>query len=262
MRLLIRTSRWSIWARRLAVFALPILVLSVWLHRKGIIPSDTFTLFLSGVTILAIMALFTAMVAFARIWATGDQGWGHSFIGFVLGIITLSPVLIAVPNYLKYPALTDITTDIESVPKLSSAPFKQGVQEWQRAGYAEKVTLAYPSLGTRIYDLLPQQTWVEIEALADEQSWRITQKKNPLDQFTAGELSAVARSLFGYFDDVTIRVEPDFDGSRLDMRSASRYGNHDLGKNGRRIEKFLRQLDARIAAAQQRALAAGDDEDE
>lgn len=253
MRLLIRTSKWAIWARRLAIFVVPVLALSVWLHRKGVIPSDTFTMFLSATSILALVALVTSFIAMARIWQTGDRGWNQSLTGMILALIALTPLLLAIPKYQRFPALTDITTDIEDAPSLASAPVKSGLTQWQNSAYAGQVAKAFPSLGTRIYAMVPQDSWVEIEALADEQSWRITHKLEPQDRFSTGQLSAVVHSLFGFYDDLTIRVEPDIDGVRVDMRSASRYGDHDLGKNGQRIEKFLLALDARIEKAQQRA---------
>jgi hypothetical protein len=65
-----------------------------------------------------------------------------------------------------------------------------------------------------------------------------------------GMIQAVARTLaFGFPDDITIRVREDEDGARVDMRSASRIGTHDLGQNARRVRRFLADLDARIQAS-------------
>lgn len=255
MRLLIRTSRWAIWARRLATFAVPILALSVWLHRKGVIPSETFLLFLTAVSLLACAALIVALIATARIWQTGDRGWNHVLIAMFLSLIALSPALIALPSFLRYPALSDATTDIKSPPELPSAPAKNGDPAWQNADYADDLTDGFPTLATRIYDLPIEVCWAEIEALADQQSWRITQKQAPLDQFSTGQLSAVVRSWFGFYDDLTIILALESDGVHVDMRSASRFGEHDLGVNGRRIEKFLTALDNLIDRARQRGVA-------
>jgi uncharacterized protein (DUF1499 family) len=38
-------------------------------------------------------------------------------------------------------------------------------------------------------------------------------------------------------------VKPRTDGSRIDVRSASRIGSHDLGANARRITAFADEID-------------------
>jgi hypothetical protein len=52
--------------------------------------------------------------------------------------------------------------------------------------------------------------------------------------------------VFGFLDDVVIRLRDTPEGTRVDMRSASRIGEHDLGQNMRRITRFLRDLDAAL----------------
>lgn len=60
-------------------------------------------------------------------------------------------------------------------------------------------------------------------------------------------LHAVARTpLFGFPDDVVVRLRPEGNRTRLDMRSASRTGLHDLGQNARRIRGFLAALDTAL----------------
>lgn len=50
--------------------------------------------------------------------------------------------------------------------------------------------------------------------------------------------------LFGFKDDIVIRITPAGSGSRVDVRSASRVGRSDLGVNAKRIREFLRGLAA------------------
>jgi uncharacterized protein (DUF1499 family) len=47
---------------------------------------------------------------------------------------------------------------------------------------------------------------------------------------------------FGFKDDFVIRITPVQGGSRVDMRSASRVGQGDLGANARRIRAYLAAL--------------------
>jgi uncharacterized protein (DUF1499 family) len=48
---------------------------------------------------------------------------------------------------------------------------------------------------------------------------------------------------------VTVRVRPRADGARIDIRSASRLGTHDLGTNAKRIRAFLDEVSNLAIAA-------------
>ncbi|HEX3116956.1 MAG TPA: DUF1499 domain-containing protein, partial [Bradyrhizobium sp.] len=55
-----------------------------------------------------------------------------------------------------------------------------------------------------------------------------------------GRIEAVARTpIMGFREDVSIRVTPDGDGSRVDIRSASRYFESDLGSNASRVSRLI-----------------------
>jgi len=47
---------------------------------------------------------------------------------------------------------------------------------------------------------------------------------------------------FGFKDDIVVRVTPTAGGSRIDVRSVSRLGQGDLGKNAARIRTYLQRL--------------------
>jgi uncharacterized protein (DUF1499 family) len=75
-------------------------------------------------------------------------------------------------------------------------------------------------------------------------SWRIT-AADP----EAGTIEAVETSrLFGFQDDIVIRVRANADGSsRVDVRSKSRDGRGDLGVNAARIRAFVAALETAAA---------------
>ena len=51
----------------------------------------------------------------------------------------------------------------------------------------------------------------------------------------------------GFRDDVVVRVRPTSDGTRIDVRSASRYGRHDLGTNAQRVRALIEDIDTVLA---------------
>ena len=48
--------------------------------------------------------------------------------------------------------------------------------------------------------------------------------------------------IMGFREDVSIRVSPDDEDSRVDIRSASRYFESDLGSNAARVRKLIEDL--------------------
>jgi len=48
--------------------------------------------------------------------------------------------------------------------------------------------------------------------------------------------------------DAVVRMTDEGDATYVDMRSASQFGQHDLGDNARRIDDFLSDLDAAMLA--------------
>ena len=63
-------------------------------------------------------------------------------------------------------------------------------------------------------------------------------------------IEATAPTLvFAFPDRVVLRLRTEADGTRVDVRSTSAIGRHDLGQNARRISAFLAALDAALLAA-------------
>ena len=61
------------------------------------------------------------------------------------------------------------------------------------------------------------------------------------------EIRAVATTrLWRFKDDVTIRVDPEGEGSVVNIHSQSRIGKGDFGANARRIRQFQAELAARL----------------
>src|SRR5258705_8580391 len=58
-----------------------------------------------------------------------------------------------------------------------------------------------------------------------------------------GHIEAIAQTLImGFREDVSIRVTPDGEDSRVDIRSASRYFDADLGSNAARVSKLIEDI--------------------
>jgi uncharacterized protein (DUF1499 family) len=71
--------------------------------------------------------------------------------------------------------------------------------------------------------------------------------QRPEEPENVGRIEAVDSTLlFGFRQDIVIRIVPDGEGALVDMRSAARNGAHDLGANAERIRTFFSELDASL----------------
>lgn len=245
MRILIRTSKWAIWARRFGSLALPLAFLPVIMHREGLISSADFHVV--EITAMAIsgLALVLAIGAFVRLWITGDQGWGKAVLGLVFALICLVPFALVIGQALRSPPVSDVTTSYAAPPDLVSAP----ARPLPPAALRTAVAAAFPNARTRTYPIGPAQTYALVEQLVLEHGWQMRTRREPQTPLATGQVNAVATSLLGWRDEVAIRIRGTAAGSSVDMRSAALHGGPDLGANGRRIEGFLAALDERVTLA-------------
>lgn len=244
MRILIRTSKWAIWSRRVGSFALPVAILPIFMHRERLIETPTFHL-IEGIAIaVAALALVLALGAFLRLWITGDQGWGKAGLGLVFSLAVLAPVAFGLLVSLRYPGITDITTDPSEPPILIA-----GIEPPpQTPDLVARVRVAFPNAQTRTYPLDPMQLYAVAGALAQTQGWDIQLRRAPQSALDEGQINAVAMTLLGWRDEVSIRIRGEAEGSRVDVRSAGLSGIPDLGANGQRVEGFLIALDNEVTA--------------
>lgn len=107
--------------------------------------------------------------------------------------------------------------------------------EQQRRFYPEIVPVELEISVDRAYAIALQ--------LVHKRKWIVIDERAPQPPRRIGRIEAVARTpIMGFREDVSIRVVPDGDDSRVDMRSASRNFDSDLGSNAARIKKFIDDL--------------------
>jgi hypothetical protein len=245
VRILIRTSRWAIWARRLGSVAVPLVIISVLLHRFRLVTSDLFLVAAMAAGLVAMVAVLTALIALARLWQTGDQGWGRALAGLLFGTLSLVPYAWYGSLMLRYPAVTDIaTTDRRALPLL----FEPGIQAMPapRMLSAEARARTFPNVETRRYPLGLVPTFGLIRAMVDDAGWDARMLREPEPGMDRGQLNAQIVTLPGWREEVVIRVTGTLTTSVVDMRSASLNALHDFGSNGSRIEEFLAALDEAV----------------
>src|SRR5258707_8767052 len=89
--------------------------------------------------------------------------------------------------------------------------------------------------------------------LVHKRKWVVIDERTPQPRRRIGRIEAVARTpIMGFREDVSIRVTPDGDDSRVDIRSSSRYFESDLGSNASRVAKLIDDLNSAAENAAQK----------
>ncbi|CAN5887607.1 hypothetical protein BH11GEM2_BH11GEM2_35320 [soil metagenome] len=140
------------------------------------------------------------------------------------------------------PLIHDITTDTNDPPLfVDILPLRAGARnsaDYGGSGVAAQQHAAYPDIAPVDLVLAPAAAFTKALATANAMGWALVATDS-----SAGRIEATATTrVFHFRDDVVIRIRPHDGGSRLDIRSVSRFGGGDLGKNAARIREFIVHL--------------------
>lgn len=256
MRILVRITRFAVWSARLAWFALPLLVLAVFSHRAGAISSQVFEICLGLAAGLGLAAVLLGIMAWIRLWFTGDRGWGRAGFGMAMGAIPAVPALYAAAMIALYPSTADISTDPRDPPPLMVAETEGAVLGPEDFGRR------FPHLAPRSYQIAPEALLSLALAQARWRNWQVIGEIDP-SATRPGALHAVETTLFGWRNEIALRIRPEPGGARIALRAASVYPPlHDLGFNARLAESFLLTLDDQVTVFVREGLADLEEVDE
>jgi uncharacterized protein (DUF1499 family) len=236
------------WARNLAVFAVVAVVVSIIIVRFDFLEmKPALATFFGGLAIAALSILF-GLAGFAAIWQNGSRGMARILIAFLIdGAILAYPAYQAL-QYRKLPPIHDITTDPIDPPRfdaLSRLRTGDGTNTAVYAGLysAEQQRQFYPEIEPIELEIPVDRAYAIARQLVIKRKWTVIDEREPQPPRRMGRIEAVARTpIMGFREDISIRVVPDGDDSRVDIRSASRYFDSDLGSNAARVTKFIDDL--------------------
>ncbi|WP_262031903.1 DUF1499 domain-containing protein [Microvirga sp. Mcv34] len=240
-------SRPAKWSPALASFALVVTLLATLLIRFGRIDYPSGFIALGAGIAIALVAVAMSLLGFVRIWQEGRRGLGSAVKGLVIAALVLAYPGFMALKAATLPPITDVSTDTDDPPAFSRSraalvvrdgriPPDVGpeAREMQRASYVQIAPLTL--------DIGPEEAFAIVEKAAHNLGWQVIEAVPPGGRIGLGRLEAVARSrLLKMPSDITVRVRPRVDGTRIDIRSASRFGGHDLGANAGYIRDFLEE---------------------
>lgn len=163
-------------------------------------------------------------------------------LGVLVGLAVAAPPLSLYAKAKSLPRIHDISTDTANPPVFVAvlALRQPGNNSAVYAPANATAQLrAYPEIVPKLLKMSPGDAFVRAERAARAMGWQVVAASATERRIEATDTTL----LFGFKDDVVIRLNPQADGTRVDVRSASRVGVSDLGMNARRISAYLARLD-------------------
>ncbi len=223
-----------------AVVAVVLLTIAGPGSRLGLWDFGTGFLLLRWGAYLGILAGGLGLVSLLR-RAPGSRTWP------TVAALGLGAVAALVPyrwmrQAQRVPAIHDITTDLERPPEFHAVlPLRAGAPnpaEYGGPEIAAQQREAYPWIEPLVMNRPPAEAFGLALEAARGMGWEIVAADS-----AAGRIEATATTAwFGFKDDVVVRITPEGNGSRMDVRSVSRVGKSDVGANAARIRDYLERL--------------------
>lgn len=220
-------------------------------HRLGEWHYETGFRILFWTTVLGIPAILLCLLgAFLSV--------GKSRRSMMIGAaaIAIGLVVVVVPiqwqlSFDRLPKIHDITTDTDDPPLFTAAARLRLRSDhslvYARNDLALKQKAAYPDVRPLFSHASKEHIFVT--ALSEVRAMGLEVVASSSGETPPGDATVEAvgtTTLFGFRDDLVIRIRQMGDLFRIDARSQSRVGASDLGENARRLRRLLSRLRAKL----------------
>ena len=206
-----------------------------WHFTRGLQVSEWATYGAAVALVLSGLGLIQARPRAAR------RGLVIAVLGLLVALLPLGMALQWEHASRTTPPINDISTDTADAPVFWDMP---NPTDYPGAKTAALQHAAYPDLASLKLSLTPEHAFAQALSVAQAKGWTIVASV-PAE----GRIEATTSSLlYGFTDEVIVRVKAAEGGSLVDMRSRSRLGRVDRGVNARRIRAYLTALQERAAA--------------
>jgi len=171
------------------------------------------------------------------------QGAVLSLAGILIGLLTAGIPWSWMRTVPQVPFIHDITTDTENPPPfVALLPIRKDAAnpaEYGGPDIAAQQRKGYPDIAPRLMKVPPDRAFEQALSAARDMGWEIVDARQK-----DGRIEATDTTFwFGFKDDVVIRITPEPEGSRVDVRSLSREGKSDVGTNAKRIRAYFLKLE-------------------
>jgi uncharacterized protein (DUF1499 family) len=239
-------SKPAVWGLILGLLAIATIVasgigyrLGWWHFTRGLQVSEWATYGAAVALVLSGLGLLQARARAAR------RGRVIAVLGLLVALLPLGMALQWEIATRTTPPINDISTDTADAPVFWDMP---NPTDYPGAETAALQREAYPDVVPLRLGLTPEQAFALALSVVQEKGWTIVASV-PAE----GRIEATSSSLlYGFTDEVIVRVKAADGGALVDVRSRSRLGRIDRGVNARRIRDYMAALQKRAAAKEQK----------
>jgi uncharacterized protein (DUF1499 family) len=264
-RFAVKQAHEATWARRIALFFVQLMILTVLLHRFASLgtPAAMNLLAVSMVGLFAAIAI--AVFSIVRIWFGGQSGAAQAVAAIFVAMIGLAAPLYYLSRVATLPPLTDIETSPDE-PLDFKALVSQRPADANPVKEPDETTLyeqedAYPDIEPMVLERSAPEVFSLVHEAVERLGWNIILSEAP-GETGVGRIEATDRTLvMGFTDDALVQIKGDDAHAQIDVRSVSRYGLHDLGRNAERIRALFSEVTAALEKGEKTVLEQAEPKD-
>lgn len=233
-------SRSAAWGRSLGAFSLLFMLVAFLFHSFGAADTPSLLYALAIALAGATLAILLSARAFGIIWRRGKRGLSDAMLGLFYGVLIWSVPAVVFAMALQYPNTSDVTTQGHAPPAFLKV---EGVRPaWANPVALDKVAPS-PLSRALLTDASIDEVYDLVLSLVLDQDWNIVEEREPpAKKPQAASIQATETNFIGLTDDIIVQMSIEDKQTRVDMRSSSRIGSFDLGRNAARIDAFMLTL--------------------
>lgn len=205
-----------------------------------------FTLTLSVIASLVLSVLAALSLCICRKEKNASSTRFFSLV-FVVSLVYSGMWIVFYIQKSGLPNINDITTDTVMPPVFLNVNFIRNSTENELTYNPEWSSIQYeyyPDVKPVLSSKPKVFVYSEVAGLVYDRGWEMVAQYPEV-----GIIEATARTpIFGFRDDVVIRITNRDGKVRIDMRSCSRVGKGDYGTNARRIVGFMDDLSKKLTS--------------
>ncbi len=238
------------WLKRIGIASFFAFPLAVILYRLKVTSFGlSFTILQVGAVIGALIFLIgLGYFLFKR--NKNPEGAKAAIVGAIIAVIPVVPLSMQAKKAKTVPFIHNISTDIQDAPSFEKVlllrddndnphHYDPMLKIGDTGTLGELQAAAYPNVKTLTSTLSVDEAMARAESTAKLMGWEIVDVDVEKGRIEATETTL----LWGFKDDIVIRIKAENGTTEIDLKSVSRFGGSDLGANAARIVTFLKNFE-------------------
>lgn len=237
------------WIKRIGIASFLAFPIAVILYRLGAISFRASLLLIQAGAAIGALVFLIGLVYFFVVKGKSPAIAKAALVGALIALVPVIPLALQAKKAKSLPFIHNVSTDLQDAPKFDKVltlrsnddnPHTYNAsQEIVGVGtLGELQAGAYPDVTTHTSTLSVSEALSKAESVAKEMGWEIVNVDSAKGIVEATETTL----LWGFKDDVVIRVQDQNGVTEVDLHSVSRFGGSDLGANAARIIAFLERF--------------------